>query len=145
MESKGLTKSDLTAIELLETTALIKRHWIDPTTDKRSLEGASHNVSLTVTIEPDEWTAVADYLWKNKRNYTGVSLLSVTGDYDYPQAPLVAVSPDGKTEKEKEAWEQWQALKKTMKDVDYSTMIETVDNTTPLQAQACAGGACELK
>lgn len=145
MEAEGLTKADLTAIELLETTALIKRHWIDPTTDKRSLEGASHNVSLTVTVEPSEWEAVADYLWMNREKYTGVSLLSVTGDYDYPQAPLVAVSENGQTDQEKEAWQLWQSLKNTMKNVDYSTMIETVDNTSPLEAQACAGGACELK
>jgi len=145
LEGKGITKADLSAIELLDKTALVKKHWIDPATSRDSLEGATHNVSLTVTIKPDEWDNVADYLWKNKDNYTGVSLLSNTGDYDYPQAPLVAVSESGESAEEKAAWELWQHLNNTMKVVDYTTMNEEEDLTVPLAIQVCAGGACELK
>ena len=54
-------------------------------------------------------------------------------------------SNDELSEKEMAAWELWQRLQETMKNVEYDSLIEHNDTTTPLASMACAGGSCELK
>ena len=108
------------------------------------LEGATHNVSLTVTVDVDEWESVERYLWENRQDFTGVSLLASSGDYDYQQAPLQAVSPDMEGEQQRHAWGLWEMLNKTMTPVEYDDLDESTDNTAPLETVVCAGGQCEL-
>lgn len=148
LEGEGTVKNDLTALELLERARLAVEHWVKVGTAlQERLESANHNVSLTVTIKPEEWQAVEDYLWNNRESFTGVSLLSATGDYDYPQAPLVAVQEptEESTEQEREAWDLWNMLHETIKGVDFEMLKEETDNTKPLEIEACAGGSCELR
>ena len=89
-----LTKEDLTAIEFLDMVKDVYEGWIVPGTNIEHPAydpHLTHNVSNTVTVQPNEWTEVREYLWKNKDFFTGVSLLSDKGDLDYPQAPFVEV------------------------------------------------------
>jgi ribonucleoside-diphosphate reductase alpha chain len=51
-------------------------------------------VSNTITVKPDEWDATVDYIYDNREFFTGVSLLSASGDLDYAQAPFQAVMTD---------------------------------------------------
>jgi intein/homing endonuclease len=46
--------------------------------------------------------------------------------------------------KEVHNWKLWQDLMREYKDVDYSQMMESEDNTTPMETLACAGGSCEV-
>jgi len=148
LDGEGTVKDDLTALELLERAKLTVEHWVKGGTALQDrLEGSNHNVSLTVTLKPHEWQIVEDYLWMNKESFTGVSLLSATGDHDYPQAPLVAVHEptENSTEQERGAWDLWHMLKQTTKHVNFENLTEEQDNTKPLEIEACAGGSCEMK
>jgi ribonucleoside-triphosphate reductase (thioredoxin) len=98
-------------------------------------KGLHHNVSCTITVKPDEWSAVADTIWRHRDQFTGVALLGDFGDKSYAQAPLEAVqTPDDVL--------RWNAL--AYQDVDYTELIEEEDITELKQVIACAGGACEL-
>ena len=41
-------------------------------------------------------------------------------------------------------WKEWVDLNRESSDVDYTQVIEEVDNVKPEQEWACSGGACEL-
>ena len=54
---------------------------------------ARHNVSNNVIV--DDWEAVENYIFENKKWFSGVSLLAMTGDKDYNQAPFISIlSPE---------------------------------------------------
>jgi ribonucleoside-triphosphate reductase len=142
----ALTKDDLSALEMLEQARRVKRHYVNSGTARpESVEGASHNVSLTVSVDTDEWEDVEDYLWTHRADFTGVSLLASSGDYDYVQAPLQGVSPDMEGEAQRHAWGLWEMLDGTMSPVNYDELSEETDNTTPLETLVCSGGQCELR
>lgn len=146
LESEGTTRDELSALELLDRARLALKSWVKTGTARPSrLIGANHNVSLTVSVKPEEWEDVEAYLWTHRDELRGVSLLSYSGDYDYPQPPLQSVSAEGESDAERAAWETWQKLKSTAKPVDYDSIIEHNDTTQPLETAACAGGMCELK
>jgi ribonucleoside-diphosphate reductase alpha chain len=86
----AIVKSEVKAIELLEKVKLVQENWVLPGSDeKRSLQPyLKHNVSNTINVAPDEWEGVFEYIYKNRKYFTGVSLLSTSGDLDYEQAPF---------------------------------------------------------
>ena len=88
--NKGaITKDEITAIEFLEKVKLVQNSWVSRGTARpMSVEGASHNVSNTVVVGPDEWDLVADFIWNNRDSFSGVSLLAKSGDFVYEQAPM---------------------------------------------------------
>ena len=148
LEGQGTTREELSALELLERARLALRAWVKTGTARPSrVVGAHHNVSLTASVRGHEWGEVEDYLWKHRAELRGVSLLSMSGDYDYPQPPLQEVREptEESTEAERAAWELWHMIKARSQEVDYSTAREETDTTAPLETAACAGGACELR
>ena len=142
----ALTRSDISAIEFMEMSKTVYENWVVPGTSKDRLEGGTHNVSITVTVMDEEWGYVQDYLWKNKGKFCGVSFLSFSGDYTYPQAPYQEVSPpsDQSSSAEIKAWALWNDLKKKTQSVNYNDVVETTDTTNPTLEPACSGGQCEL-
>lgn len=92
-----LIKKNLTAVQFLKDVVLLtKRNWIDcgknpehPST--LATPKLSMNVSNTCVVGEDEWGDVREFLWENRNNFSGVSLLPATGDLDYPQAPFMEV------------------------------------------------------
>jgi hypothetical protein len=119
----ALTKDDLSALEMLEQARRVKRHYVNAGTARpESVEGASHNVSLTVSVDTDEWEEV-----------------------DSVQAPLQGVSPDMEGEAQRHAWGLWEMLNGTMSPVDYDDLSEEEDNTKPLETLVCSGGQCDLR
>ena len=142
----ALIKSDLSAVEFMSKSKVVYENWVVPGTRPNRLEGATHNVSITVTVQPSEWADVQSYLWENRDSFCGVSFLGASGDYDYPQAPLQAVSEptEESTEAEIEAWNLWQNLKSTVKPVDYEQVIEAEDTTSGIENVACQYGVCEI-
>jgi ribonucleoside-diphosphate reductase alpha chain len=48
-----------------------------------------HNVSNTIIV--DDWDVVEKYLYENRNWFSGVSLLTLSGDKDYNQAPFTSI------------------------------------------------------
>jgi ribonucleoside-diphosphate reductase alpha chain len=155
-EGEGTTRDELTALDLLARARVALSAWVKPGTARpQRLVGACHNVSLTVSVQPDEWEAVEADLWEHRASYRGVSLLGASGDYDYPQAPFQAIYTDEEIDAMNptperratmiEARALWELIKRSAQPVDYEAQLEGEDTTAPLAVDACAGGMCELK
>lgn len=86
-------KNDLSAIELLEYVKLTQQNWVTYGKDESlcTQTWLNHNVSNTINVREDEWDGVAEYIYKNRKYFAGISLLPASGDLDYPQAPMVNV------------------------------------------------------
>lgn len=130
-------KSDFGAIEFCEMVRSTQLNWVLPGTTRESeAPGLRHNVSNTITVKDGEWDAVADWIWANRADLTGISLLSDFGDTAYAFAPFEAVQSV-------EQQRRWDALVRDYKPVNYEAMFEAEDGTALTGEAACAGGACE--
>lgn len=132
----GIYRDDLSAVKHLEYIRLVQENWVQAGRrhDEHSA-GLHHNVSCTVSVAPAEWPAVADFIWENRRIFSGIALLQDCGDKVYVQAPREGVTTAADIER-------WNAL--VHQPVDYTTLEESEDITELKQVVACAGGACEL-
>lgn len=87
----SIYKSDLLGVKQLEYVKLAQQYWVEYGTnieacvDKR----LRHNVSNTITV--DDWDEVEEYIFQNRKWFTGISLLSAMGDKAYAQAPFTEV------------------------------------------------------
>ncbi len=131
-------KDDLTAFEFLDMVRSTQQNWVVPGTSENNISpGLTHNVSNTVTVQPGEWDKVADYLWENRDNFTGVSMLPSTGDKDYAFAPNEAVTTAADESR-------WNSILASYKPLNYALLVEESDETNLTSEVACAGGACAL-
>ena len=118
-------------IQLLERVKKVHQEWIKP--GHRSGSN-SHNVSATISVREHEWPAVGEWMWAEKENYNGLSVLPYDNG-SYIQAPFTDCTK-----------EEYEKLMETLKDVDLSKIVEMDDNTDLSGELACAGGAgCEIK
>jgi ribonucleoside-diphosphate reductase alpha chain len=87
------TKNDLDAITLLEHVKLTQQNWVTygRVAERCTQSWLMHNVSNTINVRPDEWDKVADFIYDNRKFFAGISLLPISGDKDFPQAPMCAV------------------------------------------------------
>jgi ribonucleoside-triphosphate reductase len=87
------TKNQIGAIELLKTVQLTQQNWIEYGTRHEAcvVPWLRHNVSNTISVLPEEWQAVEEYIYENRKWFAGISLLSQSGDLDYPQAPFTTI------------------------------------------------------
>jgi len=86
-------KNQLPAVEMLAVVKDAQKNWVQ-SGKNRSLctqDFLSHNVSNTVTVQPDEWEEVTKYIYQNRKYFAGISLIPQSGDKDYPQAPFTTV------------------------------------------------------
>lgn len=136
----AMVKGDQTAIEFLDAVRLTQQNWVVPGTNTEHPEyrGSHHNVSNTVTVQPNEWDDVTNYIWNHREDFTGVSLLPSTGDKDYAFSPLEKVETPADERR-------WLELASLYKPVDYTAMMEMEDGTSLTGEAACAGGMCEIK
>ncbi len=90
-DEHSIYKQDLLGVKQLEYVRKVQQTWIEAGTnielcnDKR----LRHNVSNTITV--DDWDAVTDYIYNNRYDLCGVSMLAASGDKAYPQAPFTEV------------------------------------------------------
>ncbi len=116
-------------LDLLERIKRVHTDWIKP--GHRTGQN-SHNVSATVSIKPEEWVAVGEWMWTNRKHYNGLSVLPFS-DHTYIQSPF-----EDCTE------EKYNEMMKSLANIDLSRVIELEDNTELKDNVACAGGACEI-
>jgi hypothetical protein len=93
VDDKAKINSDMTATQFLEIVNLTQNNWVryGKNVDRCTQPWLSHNVSNTINVRSDEWEGVGDYIFNNQDSFTAVSLLGMTGDKDYAQAPFQAV------------------------------------------------------
>lgn len=93
----------------------------------------ANNVSATVSIKPEEWNLVGDWMYENRNTYNGISVLPYDNG-SYIQAPFENCTK-----------EQFDELSKSLTDIDLTKIVENDDNTTHSEELACAGDNCEIK
>ena len=116
-------------LELLERIKRVHQEWIKP--GHRTGNNA-HNVSATVSVKENEWDAVGEWMWENRKHYNGLSVLPFS-DHTYIQAPFEDCDE-----------EKYNEMMKSLLTVDLSKVIEINDATDLKGEAACAGGACEV-
>jgi len=89
-----------------------------------------HNVSCTISVKDDEWVAVGNWMWENRDNYTGISVLPYDNG-SYVQAPFEDCT--------KEVYEE---MVKQLHEINLDDVVEESDNTNLNDQVACGGGAC---
>jgi len=117
------------ALDLLKRVKHISETWIK---GGHQNGNNTHNVSATVTIKKEEWAAVGEWMWLNRRSYNGLSVLPFS-DHTYVQAPFTDCDE-----------EEYQSLLKFVKRVDLDLIKEQEDNTDLQGELACAGGSCTI-
>ena len=87
------TKNQVNAIELLNYVKSTQQNWVLPGTNKElcTQPWLVHNVSNTINVKPEEWDQVEEFIYDNRNFFCGISLLPISGDKDYPQAPFTTV------------------------------------------------------
>ena len=116
-------------LELLERVKKVATEWVRPGHRNGS---NTHNVSATISIRDHEWASVGRWMWANRNDYNGLSVLPYAGG-SYQQAPFEDI--------DRETFEQ---LLGSLGSVDLTKVIELDDNTDLSGEAACAGGACEI-
>jgi len=145
-----LYRKDLTAESFIDMITLTQTNWIECGTHlDRGVEGLRHNVSNTILVQEGEWEGVCEKLWQEREHLTGVSLLSMFGDYVYEQPPFQEIvenidENDPLADKKRAAAKQWQELRDAWVSPDYTLLKEGSDTTQLLQEASCVGGACEF-
>lgn len=114
---------------LLERVRDFNLDWVRP----GHIDGANtHNVSCTISVKPDEWPQLVDWMWQNRNDYNGISVLPYDGG-TYPQAPFEDCT--------KEVYEE---MLTSLTSIDLTAIQEAGDNTDLAGELACSGGTCEL-
>lgn len=93
----------------------------------------THNVSCTISVKDDEWNLVTDWMWENRSNFNGISVLPYDGG-TYKQAPFEDISK-----------ETYDSLIQAVTNIDLTQVIELEDNTDLTGEIACGAGGCEIK
>jgi len=118
-----------TAIDTLERVKKFATEWIKP----GHISGDNtHNVSATISVKPEEWLPVGEWMWDNKEYYNGLSVLPYFGG-SYKQAPFEDITK-----------EEYETRINSLKNIDLTKVVELDDSVDFGQVAACAGGACEL-
>ena len=114
---------------LLERIKKVATEWVQPGHRKGS---NTHNVSATISLKEHEWASAGQWMWDNRDNYNGLSVLPYDGG-TYTQAPFEDIS----------AW-KYNQMMKSLTEIDLSNIYEGEDETDLSGELACAGGACEI-
>ena len=115
-------KGDHTALDQLAYWKMVKEQYCE------------HNPSVTVTIAPDEWLAVGEWVYRHWDIVGGLSFLPKS-DHVYQLAPYEEIN--------KEQYLERAAL---FPAIDFAKLLhyETSDTTTGAKELACVSGTCEI-
>lgn len=116
-------------MSLLERVRKFNVEWVRP----GHIEGKNyHNVSCTISVRKEEWEDCGDWMWENRRYYTGIAVFPYDGS-EYPQAPFEDCTK-----------EQYDELMQYLHEIDLTQVKEIGDNTDLTDQVACGAGGCEM-
>ena len=118
----ALTNKDVTALEMLKEWERLKRNFTE------------HNPSVTVYVGDEEWTSVADFVYRNWDIMGGLSFLP-RDNHVYQLAPYEEITK-----------EEYERRLKSINHLDFSRLVlyEKSDQTIGAKELACVGGVCEI-
>ena len=116
-------------VELLERVHRFNTEWVR--TGHRAGNN-THNVSCTISLRDDEWQLCGEWMWENRHDYNGISVLNYDGG-TYVQAPFEDITE-----------EEFNKRVPHLHALDLTKVVEMEDNTDLTGEAACAGGACEV-
>jgi len=126
---RGATTRSESVFDLLERARKWNNEWVRP----GHREGVNtHNVSVTISVKDNEWNAVGDWMWDNRNDYNGISVLPYDGG-TYVQAPFEDIRK-----------KEYDRLFSSITHFDISEIYEEDDNTNLTGELACTSGACEI-
>jgi len=115
--------------DILERVKRFNLEWVA----KGHISGNNkHNVSCTISLKEDEWEDCGKWMWENRYDYTGISVLPYNGG-TYQQAPFEDCT--------KETFDE---MFKHLASIDLTQVIEHDDMTEAKDNLACSGGSCEI-
>jgi len=127
---EGAITRDEDVMEMLERVRKFNVEWVQE--GHRSGQN-TNNVSATVSIGQGEWEKVGEWMWENRHNFNGLSVLPKDLG-TYKQAPFETCTK-----------EEYERLLGTLKSLDLSKVVEDMDNTDLSGEIACGGGgSCEV-
>lgn len=89
----------------------------------------THNVSATISIKNGTWDEVAEWMWKEKGTFNGLSCLPFDeSEHTYIQAPFEVATR-----------ETYEEMMKSLTAIDLTEVTEDQDNTNLSGELACAG------
>lgn len=126
----AITRNEESALDLMNRALFIHKNWIKP---GHSVGPNTHNVSLTVSYEPEEKEEIVEWLITHQEHWTGISFLPYDGG-TYRQAPFEEISEDAHN-----------LLTKafdiaTLEGANYKGVVDE-----RLGELACQGNSCEIK
>lgn len=115
--------------QLLERIKKVTQEWIRP--GHRKGEN-THNVSATISLKPEDWNLVGEWMFNNRDYYNGLAVLPFDSG-SYVQSPFQDITK-----------EEFEKLYSKLHNIDLSKVVELTDETDLSSELACAGGACEI-
>lgn len=90
-KASSVFKDQILGVKHLELVKLVQQSWIEGGTNvERGVDKTvRHNVSNTITV--DDWDEVEEYVFANRKFFTGISFMAQEGDKAFNQAPNTAV------------------------------------------------------
>lgn len=116
--------------DLLERVRRWNLEWI---ANGHNYGNNKHNVSCTISLKPEEFAECGEWMWENRADYTGISVLPYDGG-SYIQAPFEDCTK-----------EKFDELYKHLAAIDLTKVVEEDDNTEAKDNLACSGGSCEVQ
>ena len=124
-----VTKADVSAVEQLEEYLLFQKNYTDM------------NTSNTITVKPDEWEEVEDFVYNHWDDMLGVTFLELNSTY-YPLLPYEECTK-----------EEYEELKSKMKEFDPDLLNEKELSTRNMgkefeildDRESCASGVCPIR
>jgi ribonucleoside-diphosphate reductase alpha chain len=116
-------------MDLLERTNKFNIEWVKA----GHVKGANtNNVSTTVSVKPNEWEEVGNWMWENKENFNGLAVFP----YDngtHVQAPFEDITE-----------EKYEEMVSHLHAIDLTKVVEEGDNTSLREELACFGSSCTI-
>jgi len=114
--------SEVTAIEQLENYLTFQKYYTD------------HNSSNTISVRPEEWEEVKNFILEHWRDFIGVTFMPYDGG-TYKLAPYEEIS-------EKE----YKELKESMKELDFEVLKKYDTGESEIEtAESCEAGGCPIR